>query len=106
MSRKQRSTSLPALAVNKVPQRCHFYLKGKCKWGNFCKFQHHVKYIEKPSQLTNIKCWPRIFTDQRELTGPQEKLKMLKEALRKEEIEGVFNSIRLKLVSNQDLVID
>ena len=48
MLRKPRSTSLPSHAVNKIPQRCHFYLKGKCKWGSFCKYQHKIGYIPKP----------------------------------------------------------
>ena len=47
MLRKPRSTSLPSHAVNKIPQRCHF-LKGKCKWGSFCKYQHKIGYIPKP----------------------------------------------------------
>ena len=48
LSRKPRSSSLPCYATNKIPQRCHFYLKGHCKWGNFCRYQHGIAYKPKP----------------------------------------------------------
>lgn len=48
VTRKKRSISLPAKAVHKIPQKCHFYLKGHCKWGAFCKYQHRILYQPKP----------------------------------------------------------
>ena len=50
ITRKPRSSSMPSHAVNKIPQACHFYKKyGKCKWGSFCRFQHRILYMEKPT---------------------------------------------------------
>ncbi len=40
ISRKKRSTSLPAESVAKFP-------KGKCKWGDFCRFEHKILYRPK-----------------------------------------------------------
>ena len=47
ISRKKRSTSLPAKSVAKIPQKCNFYLKGKCKWADFCRFEHKILYRPK-----------------------------------------------------------
>ena len=85
ITRIPRSTSMPSKAVNKIPQRCHFYRRNKrCKWGDFCKYQHAL-YVPKP-----IPQWiPNpLFTNLPNLEHPtfnshKAKLEQLRDNLRK-----------------------
>ena len=83
MSKSKRSTSCPSKATFKIPQKCYYYHKKhkKCKWGNFCKYQHEL-YMEKPTMdpLVTRLYKPIPITP---TLVPAHKLEMIRESLRK-----------------------
>ena len=102
--RKPRSTSLPPPAVNKVSQRCFYYLKGKCRWGNFCKYVHKVQYVPKHQPIKKYipkNTIPLVVPP--ETSRVTERLNAIRKALRKHQIEDFFQKVRAQMSENLKL---
>ncbi len=100
----KRSRSLPPQAVNKINQKCYFYhSKGSCRWGNYCRYVHKIKYVPKISPFKPSNSPVIIPKAESPLPLYKMKVQKIRDDLRKQEIEEHFSTIRNLLLDESKI---